>query len=116
MDKQATWLSEATGRDRQVFVPIVPIAEVPAAEHGAPALPAGVERVFILPYASRTPPPAPLVPSSSANRLLPPTPTPTPISSPPARRTKDGRDVLVSAALGAAAGLVAVAVWATFAR
>ncbi|HSQ63801.1 MAG TPA: serine/threonine-protein kinase [Polyangiaceae bacterium] len=92
--KQAGWLSEATGRDRQTFVPIVPLAEVPAAEQSTPVLPAEME----------APPPSP-----------PPPPSPSP-SPPPPPRPKDNRDVMIFAALGAMAGLVAVVVWAAFMR
>jgi serine/threonine protein kinase len=38
-DKQAGWLSDATGKERKTFVPIVPIAEVPEVEMSAPVLP-----------------------------------------------------------------------------
>jgi serine/threonine protein kinase len=145
--KQEAWLTEATGHDRQTFVPVVPLAEVPAAEHSAPALPAGGEGVFVFPYSSPTPPPAllmprhpPPTPSSSQSppppRPPPPTltPSPSPTPSPPPppspsptltpspsppptlRRAKNNRDVFVSVALGAVAGLLVVVVWVAFMR
>ena len=94
--EQADWLSEATGRDRQTFVPTVPLAEVPAAEQSTPVLPAEME--------APTPTPTPT-----------PTPSPTPSPIPPPR-PKDNRDVMIFAALGAVAGLVVVVVWAAFMR
>jgi len=37
-EKQSAWLSEATGRERKTFVPIVPIAEVPEVERSMPVV------------------------------------------------------------------------------
>ncbi len=101
-DKQASWLAEATGRERQTFLPVVPIAEVPAVEQSAPVppvLPPGGEAVFVFPTPNPNPP-SPSPPASPKIDIALAKPKP-----------KSNRDVLISAALGAAAAVILVVAW-----
>jgi len=104
-DKQASWLAEATGRERQTFVPSVPLAEVPAAEQSTPILP--TEDLA-------PPPPPPPTPTPTPTPTPSPSPTLTPSPIPP--RPRGHRDLVISLAVGALAGVIALFVWFTLIR
>jgi serine/threonine-protein kinase len=106
-EKQSEWLSEATGKDRKTFVPIVPIAEVPEVEQSVPVIPrapesepiAKTETVAVTESASVA------VTESVTETVTAETSAPT-IA---ARKTERGLTLYI--ALGVLAGTVVVASW-----
>ena len=98
-EKQADWLSNATGHDRKSFVPSFPVAEVPAVEESAPVIPADLEK-------ESEPEPEPeseSEPEPESESASEPNPEPAAVTA--------TRGVIVFALLGTLAGLIVVVAW-----
>ncbi len=122
-EKQADWLSLATGRERTTFLPSVPLAEVPPLEPSVPLLPPeDLEEEDLPPVRELLPPAEPELPEGPRDFLVrieapagPTTPSAalvrTTSATPLPRRPSEAKGIALYAAMGAGAGLAFVLAW-----